>query len=237
MQGPPQLHHYWAATPIGPSCEVTANAAVIVVSGTKNRIMSSLVGGRPPSLGESKCSILLAIPSTYIDRYRVSCTHMYTLAMAINPSGTPTTHWHSDHQMTAPNVRDISPSTWSCTCPLRHCWNKSRSIRHSRIASWNAWLGRTSVRLRWTTNTYHESIACPYHAVYHQGKAGQDQVQYVVFVRGMLCHVTLLDLMWRCMPLWYRLTNHTHDTDHISTKITTGTYFCSDPSGGWGGGS
>ena len=64
-----------------------------------------------------------------------------------NPSGKPTTH----HQITAPGVSDTSPAT--CFYIYQGILYATVEImadiiRHSHIAPWNAWLGRTTIRLR-----------------------------------------------------------------------------------------
>ena len=57
-------------------------------------------------------------------------------------------------------VNDTSPTACFCTCPVRHCRKMTSIIRHLHIASCNAWLGRTTIRLRWTASACEWGVLC-----------------------------------------------------------------------------
>ena len=108
----------------------------------KGAMMSSLVCGGWPSLGGwKKNRFLLAFLFYHIPGRSIDAEHLRHLPL-----------------MTAPGVNDTSPATcFFCTYMqwrvLYATIGKiASSIRHSHIISWNARLGRRTVRLRWTTS-------------------------------------------------------------------------------------
>ena len=62
---------------------------------------------------------------------------------------------HYCRRLSAPSAIYTSPATCFSTCPLATTVEKITNItRHSHMESWNAWLGRATVKLCWTASTY-----------------------------------------------------------------------------------
>ena len=190
--------------------------------------MSSLVGGGSPSLSGSKYRFLLSFLTLAYRSIETGYTpHLLRIPLQ-RQSIRETNHWSSIGGAWC---------NWLLACYLllhMSCSplsEKSRSILHSHIASWNAWLGRTTVKLRWTTSACKHCM--PVNHTVMQGTTKQQTGTLpgcmLYNMRG-ICDVMLpymFDFMWEYASSVYRTmycchTKYTHENKFVCFRPLSG---------------